>query len=168
MLFPAWTWTPAPLHLGFPGGASSEEPACHCSGCKRRGFHPWVGKIHWRRAWQPTPVFLPGKSHAQSSLASYGPWGPRVGRNWSSVACRHARMHHFILFFSTGSWSPELLLTPFDNDLSTDPLLNSFLLSLVSPRSFHQLYSISDSIIFYAILWTSSLSDWLCTFQTLE
>ena len=32
------------------------------------------GKISWRRAWQPTPVFLPGESHGQRSLAGYGPW----------------------------------------------------------------------------------------------
>ena len=34
-----------------------------------------VGKIHWRKKWQPTPVFLPGKSHGQKSLADYIPWG---------------------------------------------------------------------------------------------
>ena len=38
-------------------------------------FDPWVGKIHWRRKWQPTQVFLPGKSHGQRSLAGYSPWG---------------------------------------------------------------------------------------------
>ena len=38
-------------------------------------FNPWVVKIPWRRAWQPTPVFLPGKSHGQRSLAGYTPWG---------------------------------------------------------------------------------------------
>ena len=37
-------------------------------------FSPWVGKIFWRRAWQPTPVFLPGESHGQRSLAGYSPW----------------------------------------------------------------------------------------------
>ena len=36
---------------------------------------PWVGKIPWRRAWQPTLVFLPGDSHGQRSLAGYSPWG---------------------------------------------------------------------------------------------
>ena len=36
---------------------------------------PWVGKIPWRRKWQPTPVFLPGKSHGQRSLAGYSPRG---------------------------------------------------------------------------------------------
>ena len=42
---------------------------------KRYRFHPWVGKIPWRRAWQPTPVFLPGESHGQRSLAGYRLWG---------------------------------------------------------------------------------------------
>ena len=36
---------------------------------------PWVGKIPWRRKWQPTPVFLPGELHGQRSLACYSPWG---------------------------------------------------------------------------------------------
>ena len=39
----------------------------------RCGFNPWVRKISWRRKWQPTPVFLPGKSHGQRSLAGYSP-----------------------------------------------------------------------------------------------
>ena len=49
----------------------------------RPGFHPWVGKIPWRRAWQPTPVFFPGKSHGQRSLAGYSHWG-RKGQTWLS------------------------------------------------------------------------------------
>ena len=42
------------------------------------GFDPWVGKIPWRRKWQPTPVLLPGKSHGQRCLEGYRPWGCRV------------------------------------------------------------------------------------------
>ena len=42
--------------------------------CRRPGFDPWAGKIPWRRKWQPVPVFLPGKSHGQRSLAGYSPW----------------------------------------------------------------------------------------------
>ena len=38
--------------------------------CRRPGFDPWVGKILWKREWQPTPVFLPGESHGQKSLAA--------------------------------------------------------------------------------------------------
>jgi len=60
-------------HLGFPGGASSKEPACQCKRCKRYRFDPWFGKIPWRRAWQPPPVLLPGESHGQRSLAGYSP-----------------------------------------------------------------------------------------------
>ena len=41
--------------------------------CRRHGFDPWVGKIPWRREWQPTPVFLPGTSHGQRSLRGYRP-----------------------------------------------------------------------------------------------
>ena len=60
---------------GFPGGASGKEPACQCRRCKRHGFDPSVRKMPWRRAQQPTPVFLPGESHGQRSLADYNsPW----------------------------------------------------------------------------------------------
>ena len=56
---------------GFPGGASGKESACQYKWHKRRGFNPWVGKIPWRRAWLPTPVFLPGESHGQRSMVDY-------------------------------------------------------------------------------------------------
>ena len=59
----------------FPGGASGKEPACQCRRRKRLGFDPWVGKISRRRAWQPTPVFLPEESHGQRSLTGHSPWG---------------------------------------------------------------------------------------------
>ena len=45
-----------------------------CLQCRRPGFNPWVGKIPWRRKWQPTPVLLPGKFHGQRSLVGYSPW----------------------------------------------------------------------------------------------
>ena len=43
--------------------------------CRRSRFNSWVGKISWRREWQPTPVFLPGESHEQRNLVGYTPWG---------------------------------------------------------------------------------------------
>ena len=46
-------------------GASGKESASQCGKCKRRGLDPWVRKIPWRRKWQPTPAFFPGKSHEQ-------------------------------------------------------------------------------------------------------
>ena len=45
----------------------SKEPACQCRRHKRHSFGIWVGKIPWRRAWQPTPVFLPGESHGRGA-----------------------------------------------------------------------------------------------------
>ena len=50
---------------GFPGGTSGKEPTHQCRRHKRCGFDPRVRKIPWRRAWQPTPVFLPGESHGE-------------------------------------------------------------------------------------------------------
>ena len=41
------------IKVGFPGSASGKEPACQCRRHKRPGFGPWIGKIPWRRAWQP-------------------------------------------------------------------------------------------------------------------
>ena len=52
-----------------------KNPLASVEDGKRGGFDPWVRKIPWRRAWQPTPVFLPGELHGQGSLAGYSPWG---------------------------------------------------------------------------------------------
>ena len=65
--------------LGFSGGSDSKE----CLQCRRPGFNPWVGKIPWRRPWQPTLVFLPGKSprtERPSGLQSMGLQS--VGHDW--------------------------------------------------------------------------------------
>ena len=56
----------------LPRWLSGKEFACYC---RRRGFNLWVRKIPWRRRWQPTPVFLPGKSHGQRSLVGCSPQG---------------------------------------------------------------------------------------------
>ena len=45
-----------------------------CLQCGRTGFDPWVGRIPWRRKWQPTPALLPGKFHRWKSLVGYSPW----------------------------------------------------------------------------------------------
>ena len=65
------------LYWGFPGGSSGQESVCQCKRCrrcKRCGFDPWVGKTPWRSKWQPTPVFLPGKSNGQRNLEGYSLW----------------------------------------------------------------------------------------------
>ena len=56
----------------------------------RLGFNPWVGKIPWRKAWQPTPVFLPGESHGQRSLVGYS---PRDCKESDTTKHRRAQIH---------------------------------------------------------------------------
>ena len=58
--------------VGLPRWLSGKESACQC---KRLRFDPWVRKMPWRRKWQPTPVFLAGKSHGQRTLVAYSPPG---------------------------------------------------------------------------------------------
>ena len=70
---PSWTQGPP----GFLPGEITAATRWRCRQktpgqrrrLKRPGFHPWVGKMPWRRAWQPTPVFLPKGSQGQRSLA---------------------------------------------------------------------------------------------------
>ena len=72
---------------GLPWWLSGRVPTCQCRRC---GFNPWAGKITCRRKWQPIPVFLPGKSHRQKSLAGYSPWGhKRVRHVLATLPCRH-------------------------------------------------------------------------------
>ena len=52
--------------LGFPGGSDGKESACNAGDL---GLNPGLGRSPWRREWPPTPVFLPGDSHGQRSLA---------------------------------------------------------------------------------------------------
>ena len=71
-------------------GASGKEPACRGRRHERPGFNPWVWKIPWRRAWQPTPVFLPGESQEQRSLVGLQSIGlQRVGHDCSDLADMH-------------------------------------------------------------------------------
>ena len=80
--------------LGFPHGANSKEPECQCKRYKRGRFYPWVRKISWKRAWQPTPVFLPGETQGQRSLVGYHPYGCTVTlHNWSDSACMHVQYY---------------------------------------------------------------------------
>ena len=70
-----WEFTQVAVCIGLPGG---KEYICQCRKCKRFRFNPRVGKIPWRREWQPTSVILPRKLHEQRSLGSCSPWGRRV------------------------------------------------------------------------------------------
>ena len=86
--------------VGIPGGRSCKEPTSQYKRLKRHSFEYWVGKIPRRRAWPPTPVFLPGESHGQRSLAGCSPRGQR--RDWSDRAQRIG--HLYVFFGETSAW----------------------------------------------------------------
>ena len=60
---------------------SGKEFSCQFRRCRRPRFKPWDGKIPWRRAWQPSPIVLSGKSQEQRSLVGYSPWGHKKVRH---------------------------------------------------------------------------------------
>ena len=77
---------------GLPWWLSGKESTCQG---RRHGFSPWIQKILWRRKWQPTSVFSPGKSHEQRSQAGYSPWG--LKKSQTHLATEHTHTHtHFI------------------------------------------------------------------------
>ena len=118
--------------LGFPGGTSGKEPACQC-----RRHQSWVWSLSqedpWRRAWQPTPVFLPGESHGQRSLMGYN-----VGHGvteldtteWLSLSLVQAKIprRHWLDLLTFGwticchVWVPYLISSPDQNTVSTGPV----------------------------------------------
>ena len=99
------------LELRDQGRASQvvlvvNEPAHQGRRCKRQGLNLWVGKIPWRRAWQPSLVFLPGESHGQRGLAGYSPWGCK--KSDMTEATQHARRQGVGIFNITCMHAPSL------------------------------------------------------------
>ena len=62
------------------------------------GFDPWVGKIPWRRKWQPVPILLPGKSHGQRILAGYSPWGRERVRHKLAAKQNNKQARYLCIF----------------------------------------------------------------------
>ena len=98
-------------HLVFTGGTSSKEVPCQCRRHKSLEFVPWVGKIPWRRAWQPTPVFLSGESYDRRAW-----WATVHGvaksqtqlKRLSMHACMHASTATSVQFSSVTQSCPTL------------------------------------------------------------
>ena len=78
-----------------------QETACNAG---HPGLHPWVHKIPWRRKWQPTSIFLPGKSHGQRRVQSMG--SQRVGHDWATKPLLFIRMR----FYNSQSISRNMFL----------------------------------------------------------
>ena len=88
---------------------------------RTHGFDPWVGKILWRRKWQPIPVFLLGKSHGQRNLEGYSPWGSQ--NSWIQLSNETTRTHCGLLLklfrdnTLIGLWKWDLNPDQFDRRL---------------------------------------------------
>ena len=78
-------YIPTNLRLGFPGGTRKKPPA-NTGDMRVRSLGR---KIPWRRAWQPSPLSLPGESHGQRSLVGYSPWGRKESDTTAQLS-RHA------------------------------------------------------------------------------
>ena len=100
---------------GLPRWLSGKEFTCQCRRHRRCGFDSWVGKIPWRRKWQPTPVFLPEKFHGPRSLVGCSPLGCRVGHDWAIslhffTSCSHSLFMR-LLKGKSGKKIDHLLIT---------------------------------------------------------
>ena len=116
------------VDLVFPGGASGKRPTYQCRRHKRHRFDPQVGKIPWRRAWQPAPAFLMGEFHGQRNLAGYIPQSRKEQdtatglQGLGTYAC-NVDVFLVILFVKYNS-----CFSLFSNSLISDFLINFFLL----------------------------------------
>ena len=70
-----------------------KEKKIHSNDWMRHEFDPWIGKIPWRRKWEPTSVLLPVIFHGQRRLVGYSPWGCRV-------RCKHTYVKYFKFTFN--------------------------------------------------------------------
>ena len=92
--------------------------------CRRVGFDPWVGKIPWRRKWQPIPICLPGKSHGQRNLTGYSQWGHKELNTTELLSTHtHTHTHQAPVLPVSSSWTkvgeqPTALKPSTDNWLS--------------------------------------------------
>ena len=117
-----WSFVPKKKKKhGLPRRRSDKESTYQCKRCKRYGFNPWIRKMPWRRTWQLTPIFLPGKFHEQKNLVGYSPWGCKnVTHNLMSKqqVCRYRAGHGYHLkhpwimdfFWQTGEANNTSLL----------------------------------------------------------
>ena len=91
---------------GLPKWLSGKESACQAG-----GFDPWVGKIPWRRKWQPTPVFLLVKSHGERSLAGFSMGSQRVGQDWVTKPPPPPELNYNVVFITATQENDSVIHT---------------------------------------------------------
>ena len=107
------------LSMWLPWWLSGKEPRSH-------GFNSWIGKIPWRRKWQPIPEFLPGEFHGQRTLAGYTPWGCKASDTIEQLTLTHQGICYSCLPRAHSS-NPQL-------KVCSVGLLNPFLPKFLLPR----------------------------------
>ena len=136
------------LLCNIPWWLSDKESACQC---RRHGFNPWVGKITWRRKWQPTPGFLPGKSHGQRSLSGYSPWGDKRVKHDLAIKQQHLVQNLFyiivrcIVFSQRASWCSNHMFSSSHTSRDLFSYQSAVVLFSHLPVSFQKLFSIYPS-----------------------
>ena len=86
----------SPYKLCPVTGTSGKGPTCQCRRRKDTGSNPGSQGFPWKKAWQPTPVFVPEESHRPGSLAGYSPWG-RKESDTTEVIYQVPPLYLFIL-----------------------------------------------------------------------
>ena len=116
-----------PTISGFPGYNCGKEPTCPSMRHKSLRLDPWVAKMPRRRAWQPSPLFMPGESHGQRILGGYSPQGHTESD--TTKATQHAKgMLSNLLCFSVLLWDQG------------DPPLAQKTMPVFRKRSFEECY----------------------------
>ena len=83
-------------HLSYVWSSLVAQMVKNPPQCGRSGFNPWVGKIAWKRKWQPTPVFFPGESQGQRNLAGYSPLGHKELDMTEWLRTAQQRLHQYM------------------------------------------------------------------------
>ena len=83
--------------LGLPWYSDSKESACNA----KNPLDPWIGKIPWRRKWQPIPVFLPGEFHGRAAVH-------RTAKSWTRLSNTNYRGAETLVLLSSLFYPVEL------------------------------------------------------------
>ena len=100
--FPFYGWVT--FHCGLPKWLSGKESTCQCKRCRRHRLDPWSEKIPWRRKWQPSPIFLPGKipwTEEPGKLQSIGLQRATQLSNWACTQYSIVCMDHKFFIHSS-------------------------------------------------------------------
>ena len=126
------TYFPLTSQSGLPRWLRGKEPVCQS---RRRGFNPWVKRTPWRRKWQHTPIFLPGKHQGQRGLAGYSPRCPKESDTTLQLSMRTCsfRVPGWRCDVALGSHLLFLFLSP---SLGMCLILKAWVLLCIPPSEF--------------------------------